>query len=205
MKDIARLRISAWYVFSQSTSSFTLLISGKNVAQKFSLESGIHRVQRCPPTENKGRRHTSTMAVAVMPYVEYNEYQLDMSEFTIECYCGGGPGGQHRNTTNSNVKIIHKPTGLTSCANTKSQHRNKQIALSVLVGRINEASNKVDSESYSKEVKSQIRDTGRGTRIRTYNFIESRVKDERVSKKFRTQDIMKGKLTLIYNEYLGKK
>ena len=74
--------------------------------------------------------------------------------------------------------------------------------MSVLIGRINDSSSKEDSESYNKKVKSQIRDTGRGTKVRTYNFIESRVKDERVKKKFRTQDIMKGKLGLIYKEYL---
>ena len=112
------------------------LAEGKDVAKKLSLEPGIHRVQRVPPTEHKGRRHTSTLAVAVLPYVDALEYQVDMSEFDIDCYRGGGPGGQHRNTTNTNVKITHKPTGLSACANTKSQHRNRQLALSVLIGRI---------------------------------------------------------------------
>jgi len=158
----------------------------------------MHRVQRVPPSEQKGRRHTSTIAVAVMPYTEYNEYQVDMSEFDVECFCGGGPGGQHRNRTKTNVKIVHKPTGLSASSNTKSQSRNKQIALSVLVSRIEDLKNKSIHSKYNEDRKIQIGDTGRGTKIRTYNFIENRVKDERVKKRFRTQDIMKGKLHLIY-------
>lgn len=200
MKGIVRLKESLWIAFDHSCSSISYLLIGKDVSEKFKLESGIHRVQRVPPTEQKGRRHTSTIAVAVMPYIEYSEYQVDMSEFEIECYCGGGPGGQHRNTTNSNVKIVHKPTKLSACANTKSQHRNKQIALSILVGRIMDHEKTLDHKEYNEKRRDQIRDQGRGTKVRTYNFIESRVKDERVIKKFRTQDIMKGRLNLIYEE-----
>ena len=124
-----------------------------------------------------------------------------MSEFEIDCFCGGGPGGQHRNTTHSNVKITHKPTKLTACANTKSQHRNRAIALSILIGRINDLEKSSDHKDYNEQRKSQIGNAGRGTRVRTYNFIENRVKDERVKKKFRVQDIMKGKLSTIYKEH----
>jgi peptide chain release factor 1 len=127
-----------------------------------------------------------------MPYVEYNEYQLNMNEFNVERYRGGGCGGQHRNTSDTNIRITHTPTGLVACANTKSQHRNKQLALSVLVGRINNLKRKETHKEYEKGVKTQVRDTGRGTRVRTYNFIESRVKDERVKKKFRPQDFNEG-------------
>ena len=109
-----------------------------------------------------------------------------MSEFNIECYCGGGPGGQHRNTTNSNVKITHKKTKLSACANTKSQHRNKQIAMSMLVERLKDAESSVSHEANNESKRKQIGNTGRGSSVRTYNFIESRVKDERIKKKFRT-------------------
>jgi peptide chain release factor 1 len=204
MKGTAKLKESLWSVFDASSSFAVYLLEGKNVSEKFALEAGIHRVQRVPPTEHKGRRHTSTIAVAVLPYQDRYEYQIDMSEFEIDCYCGSGPGGQHRNTTNSNVRIVHKPTKLSACANTKSQHRNRQIALSILLQRIQDAEKSAGRKEYNAKRKSQIRDKGRGTKIRTYNFIESRVKDERVKKKFRTQDIMKGKLGLIYQEYRKK-
>jgi peptide chain release factor 1 len=198
MKGTAKLKDFLWSVFDASSSSIVYLLEGKDVSKKFSLEAGIHRVQRVPPTEHKGRRHTSTIAVAVLPYEDRYEYQVDMSEFEIDCYCGGGPGGQHRNTTNSNVRIVHKPTKLSACANTKSQHRNRQIALSILLKRIENAEKSVGRKEYNAKRKEQIRDKGRGTKVRTYNFIENRVKDERVKKKFRTQDIMRGKLFLIY-------
>jgi peptide chain release factor 1 len=201
MKGTAKLKDFLWSVFDASSSFIVFLLEGKNVSKKFSLEAGMHRVQRVSPTEQKGRRHTSTIAVAVLPYQDHYEYQVDMSEFEIDCYCGGGPGGQHRNTTNSNVRIVHKPTGLSACANTKSQHRNRQIALSILIERIQKVEKNAGRKEYNKKRKEQIRDKGRGTKVRTYNFIESRVKDERVKKKFRTQDIMKGKLGLIYSEY----
>ena len=124
-----------------------------------------------------------------------------MSEFRIECYCGGGPGGQHRNTTNSNVKITHLPTGLSACANSKSQHRNRQLALSVLISRIEELGKGLSKEEYNKKRREQILDKGRSAgKVRTYNFIESNVRDERINKKFRTKDIMKGGLSLIYDE-----
>jgi len=202
MKDTARLKELPWSVFDASLSSILYLAEGKNVAQKFSLESGIHRIQRVSPTESKGRRHTSTIAVAVLPYTERYEYQIDMSEFNIECYCGGGPGGQHRNTTNSNVKITHKPTGLSACANTKSQHRNKQLALSILISRIEDLGKGLSKEEYNKKRREQIQDKGRSAgKVRTYNFIESNVRDERIRKTFRTKDILKGRLSLIYQEY----
>jgi len=124
-----------------------------------------------------------------------------MADFEIECFCGGGPGGQHRNRTASNVKITHKPTGISACANTKNQHRNRQIALSVVTSRINAMQGAKDHNDHNNKRREQIGDMGRGTRVRTYNFIESRVKDERIKKKFRPQDIMKGKLNLIYDEY----
>jgi peptide chain release factor 1 len=135
-----------------------------------------------------------------LPYNDHYEYEVNMSEFTVERYCGGGPGGQHRNTTDSNVRITHKPTKLSACANTKSQHRNKQLALSILIDRIQKHENGANKKDRNDKKRAQIGNTGRGTRVRTYNFIENRVKDERVNKQFRTQDIMKGKLNLIYRE-----
>jgi len=95
--------------------------------------------------------------------------------------------------------VTHKESGITACGNTKSQHRNKQIALSVVVSRLKDKEQNKSDRQVSKLRNEQIPTLGRGTRVRTYNFIEGRVKDERVENKFRPEDIMKGKLDLIYN------
>jgi len=123
-----------------------------------------------------------------------------MADFNIESYRGGGPGGQHRNTTMSNVRVTHKPSGITACANTKSQYRNKQLALAVVVSRLQNKNDAQSSKETHKLRKKQIPNIGRGTRVRTYNFIEGRVKDERIQKQMRIQDIMSGQLGLIYEK-----
>ena len=189
-----------WNVFDASESSCVFLISGEDVFSKFYLESGIHRIQRCPPTENKGRRHTSTMAVAVLPYDAEDEKNYRREDFKIETTMGSGPGGQHRNKTLSAIKITHIPTGLTAYSAERSQHRNRENAMAVLLARLREKDGFQKHEEVNADRALQIRDMGRGTRIRTYNFIYDRVTDERCKKKFRTKDIMDGKLELLYKE-----
>lgn len=187
-----------WSAFDASKSSCIFLISGDDVFKKFYLESGIHRVQRVPDTEHNGRRHTSTLAIAVLPYEAADEKNYRREDFKIEATTGQGPGGQHRNRNLTAIKITHIPTGLTAYSDTKSQHRNKQNAMAVLVARLREQDQSQKHEEVNAERGEQIRDMGRGTRVRTYNFIRSKVTDERRKKKFRTKDIMDGKLELIY-------
>jgi len=176
------------------------LISGINILNKFRLEPGIHRVQRVPPTENKGRRHTSTLAVAVLPYDPCDEAKYTQNEFKTECITGQGPGGQHRNKTMSAVKITHISTGLIAYSDTKSQYRNKQFAMTVLLARLRTVEMNKNHSKQNNTRQDQIRDMGRGTKVRTYNFIYNKVSDERIKKKFRVKDIMAGKLDLIYDQ-----
>jgi len=186
-------------VFSISDSTIVAKISGDKVWEKFRLESGIHRVQRTPPTESKGRRHTSTIAVAVLPFRTLEETEYPESEFKIECVCGQGPGGQHRNRNMTAVKITHLPTKVNAYADGRSQHSNKQSAMAVLLGRLREKDVGRYKERMNQERSEQFDGLGRGTRTRTYNFIRNKVIDERAKKKFPIREIMDGKLDLIYD------
>ena len=186
-----------WSAFDSSDSSFIYKISGENIFNKFSLEAGIHRVQRVPPTESNGRRHTSTIAVAVLPFVTFDpDYKEE--DFRIECTMGSGPGGQHRNKTMSAVKVTHIESKITVTIDGRSQHTNKKDAMAIIVSRLKEKDSKSHNNNTNQDRVEQIGNMGRGSRVRTYNFIEDRVKDERVKKKFRTRDIMSGNLDLIY-------
>lgn len=187
-----------WSVFDVTESSCVFLVTGEGVFNKFYLESGIHRIQRCPPTENRGRRHTSTLAVAVLPYKAEDEKDYPKEDFEIEATKGTGPGGQHKNKTLSAIKITHIPTGLMAFCDSRSQHSNKEKAMAILLARLKEKEYSQKHQEINKARAQQIRDMGRGTRIRTYNFIYDRVTDERCDKKFRTEDILGGKLDLIY-------
>lgn len=189
-----------WSVFDASDSYFVYKVTGNDILSKFSLESGIHRVQRVPPSEHNGRRHTSTIAVAVLPFVEFDPRYKE-SDFKIECTVGSGPGGQHRNKTMSAVKITHIATGITARIDRRCQHTNRQEAMAIILSRLKERDVGIHNGNTNIDRVSQISNMGRSAgRVRTYNFIEDRVKDERVDKKFRTKDIMNGRLDLIYNE-----
>ncbi len=177
-----------------------MLISGVDCKRDFNLEPGIHRIQRVPPTERSGRRHTSTVAVSILPYVEFSDFHIPDKDIKIETTIGHGPGGQHRNKTESAVRITHIPTGISAYAQEKSQQQNRKTAMEVLVSRVHEKRRNSLNSSQNELRQGQIGNMSRNGKIRTYNFIEDRVKDERISKKFRTKDIMKGNLGLIYGE-----
>jgi peptide chain release factor 1 len=167
-----------------------LKIGGDNVVGKFRLESGIHRVQRIPPTEKKGRRQTSTIAVAILECPKEMGYDIPVSDLRIETVRGQGPGGQHRNTTENAVKITHIPSGITSYCDGRSQYRNRQNAMAVISARIKEIKKNRASVDANDNRKSQIGDMGRGSRVRTYNLFHGFVKDERVNKKFNPDKIL---------------
>jgi len=173
-------------------------VSGGDVLRKFSLEPGIHRLQRVPPTERNDRRHTSTIAVCILPYVAFDPKYSDR-DFRVECTMGSGPGGQHRNKTMSAVKVTHIPTSMSVCIDARCQHTNRQTAMAILISRLRARDIGQHSTVENQSRQSQIAGMGRGDgKIRTYNFIEGRVKDARTSKKFRIKDVMDGKLDLIY-------
>lgn len=136
----------------------------------------------------------------VLPFIEFDPQYKD-SDFDIECRLGSGPGGQNRNKTMSAVKVIHKATGMNVTIDRKCQHTNKKEAMAILISRLKERDKNLYNNNVNQDRTNQINDMSRSSgRVRTYNFIDDRVKDERVEKKFRTKDIMSGKLDMIYNE-----
>ena len=159
----------------------SFLITGQDVYRQMKFESGVHRVQRVPLTEANGRIHTSTVTVAVLPEAEEVDIHIDPQELEINVMRASGPGGQGVNTTDSAVRIIHKPTGMmVYCADGRSQQKNKASALAVLRSRLLQLKEETERAKYADERRSQIGTGGRSERIRTYNFPQNRLTDHRI-------------------------
>jgi peptide chain release factor 1 len=171
-------------------------ISGDSVYSQMKWEGGVHRVQRVPDTETQGRVHTSAVTVAVLPEAEEVDVQIDPNDLQIDVYRSSGPGGQSVNTTDSAVRVTHKPTGLVvTCQDEKSQHKNKAKAIKVLRSRLLDIKIQEEATARAADRKNQVRSGDRSEKIRTYNFPENRCTDHRIGLSlYKLREIMEGDL-----------
>lgn len=183
----------------------TLRISGTSVWDKLKHESGVHRVQRIPATEKRGRIHTSTATVLVLPEAKDSEVYINPSDLDWQFFRAGGHGGQNVNKVSTAVRLTHKPTGISvTCSEERFQQQNREIALSLLRTKLWEK----EEEKKEREISGYRSQIGRGMRvekIRTYNYPQNRVTDHRIGKSWQILDkIMDGNLERVI-EKVGEK
>jgi peptide chain release factor 1 len=181
-------------------------IKGLGVYKELRYETGVHRIQRVPATEKNGRVHTSTASVAVLPIRKKSTIEIKPSDLLIEFSRAGGKGGQNVNKVETAVRIVHKPTGLeVRCTAERSQSRNKEKAMSILLAKLEQQKAESDAIQFAKERKDQIGTADRSEKIRTYNVLQDRVTDHRVKQSwYNIEKIMQGEGVEEVIKYVGE-
>ena len=182
-------------------SQIVFSIKGKDVYGHLKFESGAHRVQRVPKTETQGRVHTSTATVLCSPEAEDTDIEIDPKDLTIETHRASGAGGQHINKTDSAVRIVHVPTGITvNCQEGRSQLENRETALRMIKTRVYEELKRIKEEEEGKIRRAKLGTGDRSEKIRTYNYPQNRVTDHRIGLTINQLDrIVEGKMDDVIN------
>lgn len=171
-------------------------IRGRGVYKKLRYETGVHRIQRVPGTEKMGRVHTSTASVAIMPVRKKTTIEIKPSDLEIETSRSGGAGGQNVNKVETAVRIIHKPTGIdVRSTSQRNQLKNKEMAMSILIAKLEAKKEEEEAAKHSADRKSQIGTADRSEKIRTYNILQDRITDHRIKKSWHNiEKIMQGQI-----------
>ena len=186
--------------------SFVGRIAGGGAYETLKLESGVHRVQRIPSTEKAGRVHTSTATVAILPEVEAKVLDINPNDIEVSFSRAGGPGGQNVNKVETAVRVLHKPTGIViSSRAERSQHANREAAMSILRSKLYEAQIQTEAEKLGSDRRALIGTADRSEKIRTYNFPDDRITDHRFNVKVHNiEKVLEGDLDALLKKIESK-
>jgi peptide chain release factor 1 len=192
MPEPARRIVFECEILDDRPGYIQAVITGTGAKKLFQNEAGGHRWQRIPPTEKRGRVQTSTVTVAVLDAENEKGRDLNMKDVEITTARGSGPGGQHRNKTESCVVAVHRPSGIQVRVDMRSQHQSRNMALKILRARINELDASSAKNARDNERRSQMGTGMRGDKVRTYRTQDDQITDHRTGQKFRLSDWVRG-------------